>query len=308
MDTRKSNPTSRKWLSLLLLPLFLALAGCDLKVVDLTPSTMKANASGVYTITARVNAKNSAVIEESIQPEVIIDGKAHRMTRAPGGANIYEYDYELPPGRDSAKYYILVRYDRRTPEQIFTKERHTELSSFSVERRYSVELETDRAPVGTKVAILGRGFTPSDKVTVGGTPAPTTFESSTSLSFYVPSLPEGRNYTVTVLGAQGGEMNVGTLRVDPSQIRVTPSSLTIPSGSTRQLTFNISPNQAPPGGLQVRVTTDAALRNSIIMPVVRIAGGQSTVSVPVQADNPGEGKLFVEVPGYSEVVVPVTVR
>ena len=304
MDTRKPKFNRRNWLVLLLAPIALFLAGCDIKLVDLTPTTMKANPSKAYTITAQVKVKNSAVIDGSVKPEIIIDGPAQAMTLAPGSDSLYEYDYAMPPGRDSAKYYILVRYQRKTANAVVSKEIPTDIKEFFVEQRYSVELETNRAPVGTRVAILGRGFNSDDKVMVGGTPASTQFESSTSIAFYVPSLPQGRNYDVKVLGLNG-ELAAGSIRVDASTVRVSPTALNLRKGQRLPLTFTI-PNAAPPGGLLVTVTTDVP--DSVIMPEVVIPAGARSTSISIEGGNPGAGNLYVELDGYSEVVVPVTVN
>lgn len=303
MDMRFSKTNRRTWLAIILAPLALFLAGCDVKLVDLTPSSFKANPSRTYTITAQVAVKNSAVLEESVRPEIIIDGQAHDLSRAPGSDSLYEFDYTMPPGRQQAAYYLLVRYQRKTASSTVSKEIYTDTKTFSVEDRYSVELEVNRAPVGSRVAILGRGFDRDDKVMVDGAPAVTEVESPTSLAFYVPSLPEGRNYRVTVRG-NSGELSAGTLRVDASNIRVSPSSLTLRQGQRLPLAFSI-PTEAPPGGLAITVTTDVP--DSVIMPEVIVPAGQRSTSVRVEGGEPGSGNLYVELDGYSDVVIPVTV-
>ncbi len=305
MDTTASKSTLRKnWLLCLLAPLALAFTGCNVNVIDLTPSTMKANPSNVYTLTAQIRVKNSAVVAATLRPQVVIDGRAHPMSLAPGSSTLYEYDFKMPAGRSEAAYYMIVQFDRKTEKGAAPKEIVTELSRFAIENRYSVELETNRAPVGTRVAVLGRGFTRDDKIMIGDTPAATRFDSSTSLSFYVPSLPEGRGYAVKVVGISG-EIDAGTLRIDSSRVNVTlrPSSLS--QGQVSTLFFQI-PEEAPPGGLQIDVHTD--IPDSVIMDYVRIEAGQRTTSIPVQAGSPGQGSLFITIPGYSEVVVPITVN
>ena len=304
MDTFESKSTHRRWLALVLAPIALFFAGCSFKVVDLTPSTMKANPSNVYTITAQIKSKGGSIIEGSLRPEVIIDGKAFPMTRAPGTDDLFEFDYRMPSGRNQAAYYLLIRYDVRTDTGFRPRERFTALTHLSIENRYTVELEVDRAPVGSKVAILGRGFTSSDKVLVGGTPAATRLESSTSLSFYVPLVPEGRNYDVKVVGMQG-EIHAGNLRIDASEIRITPSVLNLTPGGRRPLIISV-PNPAPPGGLRIPITTD--IPKSVIMDRVTIEAGQSSSSIAIEGGEPGSGNLFIEVPGFSEVVIPVTVQ
>ncbi|HCR29404.1 MAG TPA: cell surface protein, partial [Opitutae bacterium] len=198
MDTFESKTNKRNWLISLIAPLALFMAGCNVSVIDLTPSTIKSNPSNVYTITAQIRIKNSAVVAQSLRPQIVIDGQVHPMTLAPGSDILFEYDYRMPVGRTEAAYYMLVQYDRITEDGVAAREIVSELSRFIVENRYSVELEVNRAPVGSRVAVLGRGFSRDDKILVGDIPAATRFDSSTSLSFYVPSLPEGRGYEVKV--------------------------------------------------------------------------------------------------------------
>jgi len=307
MDSSESKSKRRRWLNAVLIPIALFFAGCNLKVIDLTPSSMKANPSNVYTITAQIKSKSSTIIDGSLRPEVIIDGKAFPMTRAPGADDLFEYDYRMPNGRNKAAYYLLVRYDVKAENGFRPQEIFTALSNLSVENRYTVELEVDRAPAGSKIAILGRGFTSGDKVLVGGAPARTQLDSPTSLSFYVPNIPEGRNYEVKVIdGTQ--EIYVGNLRIDASErglVEVSPGELILTPGGRRPLLFKI-PEIAPPGGLDVIVTTDVP--KSVIMDRVRIEDGQRTTSIFVQGGEPGTGNLFIEVPGYPEVAIPVTVQ
>ncbi len=304
MDTSASKSTHRNWLICLLMPLVLTMAGCNINVIDLTPSTMKANPSNVYTITAQIKVKNSSVIKESLRPQIVIDGKVHPMSLTPGSTSLFEYDFRMPSGRNEAAFYMLVHYDLKTENGATTKEIVTELNRFSIENRYTVELEVNRAPVGTRVAVLGRGFTQTDKILVGDTPAATRFDSSTSLSFYVPSLPEGRGYAVKVMGISG-EIIAGTLRIDSSRVSVRLQPSTIAQGQSSLLVFTI-PEEAPPGGLSIDVHTD--IPDSVIMDFVRIEAGQRSTSVPVQGASPGSGSLFITIPGYSEVVVPITVN
>ena len=304
MAKQNSKTNRRNWLTLGMASVALFLAGCNVKLVDLTPSTLKANPSHAYSITAQINVKNNAVIAGSLAPEIVIDGKAHTMSRVPGSESLWEYDYKMPPGRNRAVYYYLVRFQRKTASAVVTKEIYTEPKTFSVENRYSVELEVNRAPVGTRVAVLGRGFTRDDKVIVGGTPALTQVESATSIAFYVPSLPQGRNYNVSVLGLNG-ELSAGTLRIDASQIHVSHPPLNMTEGRRLPITFTI-PSEAPPGGLLITVTTDVP--DSVIMPEVIIPAGTRSTTIRVEGGEAGSGNLYVELDGYSEVVIPVTVR
>ena len=136
-----------------------------------------------------------------------------------------------------------------------------------------------------------------------GQPARTTFESSTSLSFFVPPLEPNRNYQVT-LNSTAGNSPVGTFRIDPSNVTVFPGSLTLVTGAQQLLTFTIQ-NPAPPGGTLLDVTTDVP--DSVIMPEVIVPQGQTTTTVTVEGGKPGTGNLFLKGYGAGEVTIPVTV-
>jgi hypothetical protein len=153
------------------------------------------------------------------------------------------------------------------------------------------------------VTVLGRGFNDGDIVYVGDAAAQTIYRSTNSLSFVVPPLPAGQNYSVTV-GQPSIGLAVGTLRVDQGALRVDPSALRLTTGQRRMLVFSI-PTSAPPSGLTIDVTTDIA--DSVIMPEVRIPGGEQSVSVGVEGGSPGSGSLFVSAPGFGEISVPITV-
>ncbi len=90
-----------------------------------------------------------------------------------------------------------------------------------------------------------------------------------------------------------GSSPVGTFRIDPINLTVTPPNLTLASGAQQSLSFSV-PNPAPPGGLLIDVATDAP--ESVIMPEVVIPEGQTSVSVSVQGGKPGTGSLVLK--GY----------
>ena len=77
------------------------LAGCQgIVLTNLTPSSLPENPSQIYTITLRVTPKANTIVKNSIEPRLIIDGQNHPMTRSSMGENIFEFDYQVPPGRD----------------------------------------------------------------------------------------------------------------------------------------------------------------------------------------------------------------
>jgi hypothetical protein len=219
------------------------------------------------------------------------------------GPIIYEFEYQLPAGRDDVPYYFLVNYNVEGNSVLTPQEAYTDVQHAKIVRRYVLSLEVGRGPVGAHISVLGRGFTTGDVIAFDGTPTRTVFESPTSLSFYVPALDPNRNYAVT-LQSPAGNSPVGTFRIDASTVSVTPSSLTLRSGQKQQLTFTI-PNPAPAGGTLLDVTTDVP--ESVIMPEVIVPQGQMSATIDVEGGKPGNGSLFLKGFGAGEVTVPVTV-
>jgi hypothetical protein len=282
----------------------LLLAGCDVKIIDRTPPTFEENPSQVYTITAEVRVSTGVLKSGTLQPSVVIDGQSQAMRPSPLGKRFFEYDYKMPPGRTAAKYYLLASFETEANGRVNQRETFTGLKEFKVVGRYGLSLDAARAPVGAQVSVLGRGFTQQDVVYVGQQAAQTSWLSSNTLRFTVPPVAAGKNYPVNV-GAPGGGLPVGTLRIDEGTLSVAPGGIVIASGERQMLVFSI-PSGAPPGGLTLDVTTDVPA--SVIMPVVVVPADQRSVSVPVQGGQPGSGTIFVTAPGFGEVRVPVTVN
>ncbi|MCC5789768.1 MAG: cell surface protein [Opitutales bacterium] len=282
------------------------LSGCDDVVLnDLTPSAMPENPSGIYTITLEVDRANSSVHRDSIEPSIVIDGQIYPMERSRLGSDIWEFDYRLPQGRRDASYYFQAEYVLE-PRKGFprTKETASSVKSLRIVSRYAMSLESHRAPVGTKVGLVGRGFRSGDEIMVGDLTAETIYHGPNSLSFYVPMLEPGQNYPVMLIDGNRS-MRAGVLRVDGAQMRVTPSSLSFAAGESRNLVFTLH-QEAPPGGLRIPVTTD--IPDSVIMPEVMVPGGARTVNVRVTGDRKASGSLFVEAPGFDEIEIPVQIN
>ncbi len=281
----------------------LLLAACDLTVTNLTPATVPQNPSHIYTITASFTPKTSNVLPESIQPRIIIDGQSFNMTRSAAAANVWEFDYQIPPGRTSASYYFICEFAVKSGDGSAPRDTYTELQTLSINARYVLRAEASRAPIGARVNIVGAGFTPQDVIYLNGQPTRTVYESPAALSFFVPSVMVGASYQLSVNGP-AGTLSAGTFRVDPAGIEVFPSSLTMKSGEVQQLTFNIS-TPAPVGGLLIEVTTD--IPESVIMPEVIVPAGLTSASVNVTGGKPGAGSLFYKT-SAGESAVSVTVE
>lgn len=304
MHTNPISPARKFILSLGCVLSLLLFAGCQgIVLTNLTPASLPENPSQIYTITLRVTPKADTIVKGSLKANIVIDGQNYEMTKSPLGENLYEFEYQLPGGRDEIAYYFLVKYlvegnGLQTPAESYSAITHAK-----VVHRYVLSLEVNRGPVGARISVLGRGFTPQDVIYFENTPTRTVYESPNSISFFVPALAGSRNYKV-MLGSSSGNSPVGTFRIDTSNLSVSPSSLSLRSGERQDITFTV-PNAAPPGGLLLDVTTDVP--ESVIMPEVIVPQGQTSATVTVEGGKPGNGSLFLKGFGAGEVNVPVTV-
>jgi len=278
-------------------------SGCGMKFINQTPELIPQNPSNVYTLTLEIDKNNFNVVGNSIQPFVVASGERIPMQETSPGSLHYAADVELPQDQSQAVYYFEIQYQVSSVGGPKEKVKKTNLYRFNLANRYVVQLESDRAPVGATVPVMGRGFSPSDSIVVGGQPADTEYVSENLLRFVVPTLQPGKSYPV-VWESGLGDQEIGNFRVDGANLVVRPNRLVIESGSRAVLVFQTD-IPAPRGGLIINDTTD--IPRSIIMPEVVIPEGSRSVSVPVEAGEPGEGNLYFTVGGMSEVVVPVTV-
>lgn len=300
MHKTPSSQASRIFPALAAMLMLLLVTGCNLKITNLTPDTVPQNPSQIYTITASFHA-STQVETATIKPRIIIDGSAYAMNRSPAGVDLWEFDYQLPAGRTSASYYFICEY--KTKGSSDAQDLYSELQTLNIAGRYVIRPEATRAPVGSRVSVLGAGFTPADIVYFDHTPTRTVFESPSSLSFFVPAVNPGQSYKLTIRGAGIG-LDVGSFRVDAISFSVSPGALVLRQGEQQALTFTI-PQPAPAGGLLIDVTTDVP--ESVVMPVVMVPAGRSDVTVPIQGGKPGSGSLFFRSSaGESSVSVTVT--
>ncbi|MEX2044308.1 MAG: IPT/TIG domain-containing protein [Opitutus sp.] len=303
MHTNRISPARRIILGLASV-LTLVLAGCNaVTLTNLTPASMPENPSHIYTFTLRVASRTNTVPPQSVVPHIVLDGRNHQMNPSSIGEGLYEFEYQLPPGREEVAYYYLVNFNVEGNTTHTPQEAYTNIETVRIARRYVHSLEVNRGPVGSRISVVGRGFTPQDTIDFDGTPARTVFESPNALSFYVPPVEPNRNYTVTVRSV-ASDSPVGTFRVDPTSITVFPTSLTLQSGQQQLMSFTL-PNPAPAGGSLIDVTTDVP--ESIIMPEILVAQGQTQVTVNVEGGQPGQGSLFLRGYGAGEITIPVTV-
>ena len=302
MHTNRISPARKILLWLGAVAGLALLSGCEtVSLTDLTPKSMAENPSHIYTFSLRVTPNSKSV--SGIAPHIIVDGQSHNMKKSALGEGIYDFEYQLPAGRDKMAYYYLVNFNVEGSSGLTPQETYTQIEKIQIVSRYVLSLEVNRGPVGARVSVLGRGFTPQDSINFNGTPARTVYESPSSLSFYVPAVEPGRNYQVK-LTSSAGDSPVGTFRVDPSSITVSATSLTLRTGERQPLTFTL-PNPAPAGGTLLDVTTDVP--ESVIMPEVIVPAGQTSTTVTLEGGRPGTGSLFLKGFGAGEVTVGLTV-
>lgn len=282
--------------------LLLVLTGCNVTITNLTPDTVPQNPSQIYTITASFRPARNVQVA-SVQPRIIIDGQAYPMTKSNVNGDVWDFDYQLPAGRADASYYFICNFKTEGQTDTPAQEVYSELQHMKIAGRYVIRSEATRAPVGSRVSVLGAGFTPSDVVYFDQTPTRTVYESPSSLSYFVPPVTPGHTYQISVRG--GGEgLDVGSFRVDPINFLVSPGALFLKTGEQQALTFSI-PTPAPAGGLLINVTTDVPA--SVIMPEVMVQPGQTSATVPVQGGKPGTGSLFFKSSaGDSSISISVT--
>jgi len=277
--------------------------GCSTVLVNLTPRNIPENPSGIYTFSVEANLKSKVYIEDTFEATIVVNGETHPMTQSGIGDKIWNYDFKMPSNKTEVGYYYIIEYDYRYGEDIQHRELKSDLYNAQLINRYIIQLETHRAPVGSRVAIVGRGFSSYDVLLFGGLEVPTTYASANALSFVVPSLPSGKNYEA-VLRSGEGDLTIGQFRIDEGEITALLENANLGVGEQTLMLFTIN-FEAPPGGLYVDVTTDVPA--SIIMPEVVIPEGASSVSIRVQGGDPGNGTVFVEAPGFNLVKVPISV-
>jgi hypothetical protein len=302
MHTNRISPARKITLWLAALASLTFLTGCEtVTLTSLTPSSMPENPSQIYTFSLRARPRTSTVT--GLTPKIIVDGQSFLMKPSPLGQNIYDFEYQVPGGRDQLAYYYLVNYNIEGNGGSAQQEAYTNVQTVQIVRRYVLSLEANRGPVGSRISVFGRGFTPQDVISFNGTPARTIFESPNALSFFVPAVEANTNYQV-MLDSVSGTSPVGTFRVDSSSVVVTPSSLMLAPRQRQTLTFTL-PNAAPPGGTLLDIATDVP--ESVIMPEVVVPQGQNSVTITVEGGKAGNGSLFLKGFGSGEVTIPVTV-
>jgi len=273
--------------------------------INLTSKNISQNPSGIYTLQTEVEIQDRGIKIETVEVFAVVGGEKLVMVQDEFNPELWSCDYKLPAGFDEATYYYEAKYSSvldngNTAERTVT----SDLQVFRLENRYVGNLASYRGPVGSEIAVQGRGLTKYDKIIFGEEATTTRYLSENELRFIVPSLPAGLDYTVKLEGGAHGALEIGQFRVDESKIGVVPSSLEIQSGDSATLLFKID-YEAPAGGLPIEIKTN--IPDSVIMNEAVISEGDKTVNIPIKGGQPGEGKLLISAPGFEDSEVTVKV-
>ena len=97
----------KKFLLLLVAPVLLS--GCS-TITNLTPAQYSRNPSGMYAVEASWSTKRRAVLEETIQPQVMIGNESFPMRRVPLVRDRWETVVQIPPGQNALRYHFKFDY------------------------------------------------------------------------------------------------------------------------------------------------------------------------------------------------------
>src|SRR5688500_13670350 len=124
MHTNRISPARKflVWLGSLACLTFLV--GCEnVTLTDLTPPSMAANPSQIYTFSLRINTRSNMI--SGLTPKIVVNGQSYPLAPSPLGQGIYDFEYQLPAGYDQIAYYYLVNYNVEgnnvsTPQETYT--------------------------------------------------------------------------------------------------------------------------------------------------------------------------------------------
>lgn len=282
---------------------FAVLNANEVVINNLTPESLPQNPSEIYAINVEIATMSSNVMKECIKPMVVIDGRAHPMVKGSMGPNSFTYDYKMPSGANTARYYYEVEYETKVFEG--TKDRTIKSCLYDLKtgNRCASTLDVCRGPVGATIPVSGRGLSKGDTIMFGDTEVETMFISQNVITFKVPTLRAERVYDVYLQG-NNGMIAMGEFRIDPSTISADRDSISLKSHERVTLTLEID-SPAPKGGITLDITTD--IPDSVIMPEVTIPEGSKTVNVTIEGGEAGTGYIFIEANGFDELEIPTSI-
>ena len=285
------------------------LTGCGSVFNNLVDERIPENASNIYTFSFQAKSYLKNVVPGTEQARLVINGEVILMRRVEGKEMIFTADYQFPPNVSEVRYYYELEYEytnagfRGETIKYSTHDNYGRPYVARLINRYPIQLVSIRGRAGDSIDVVGSGFSEMDQVYVGGAEAETVFKDGNSLEFIVPPIEAGRAYPV-VLDTPGGQLQLGSFKVDEGALQVIPASIEVASGDVTQVTFQID-GVAPSGGFFINVTTDVP--TSVIMPEVVIPAGARSTSVIIEGGTAGSGRLFVEASGFGAKQVPIRV-
>ena len=281
----------------------LGLAGCAQTLTNITPEVAQRNPSNLYRFTTQCNVLETKVVPGSFDLNLVIDGEKHALKSEALTPAFFYYDHILDAERTEAKYYFELKYQLNNRGKVRNYSAKTALATFKIEERCCFCLDNERAPVGSSIKILGRGFTAGDRVIVGEYNAVTSFESENVLKFIIPPVIAGKAYPVYAI-CNDQKTFVSNLLIDNSRFFIEPDSVELEKGE--KVSFTVETNAPVATDLYVNVTTD--IPNSVIMPEVVIKAGEMSATVEIEGGDAGKGSLFVSAQGFDEVKIPIEVE
>ncbi len=279
-------------------------SGCTTGV-NMTPVQRPQNPTNVYTFSCKAEAWTANIVDDSWRVYLVIGGEKHLMNRV-GNTRIFELDYQVPEKVVSASYYYEFNYMVNNGKTLNPQVKTSDLQELNITNRFVNMIDPDRAPIGARVALTGRGFSKTDVILIGGVPADTKFYSTNSISFIVPALAAGTKYPLQIQ-SENGNMDIGTFLVDPARITTSPDAISLSKGEVTTLSIRI-PFRAPSGGLLFNVSVSNSLARSVRMSECFIKEGEDTTSIRIKGEDVGQGTIYLKASGYQEVRVPIAVN
>ncbi len=275
----------------------------EVVIHNLTPESLPQNPSEIYSINAEIYPVSLNINKDCIKPSVIIDGKIYPMTKGFRGPNTFTYEYKMPSGANTARYYFEVNYLTKVFESIKDRTVKSCLYDLKIGNRCASTLDIYRGPIGAIIPVSGRGLSSGDTIMFGDTEVQTTYVSPYLVTFKVPALRAGKVYDVYLEG-NNGSMPMGEFRIDSCTLSANHDSIYLKSGEHTVLALEVD-SPAPKGGIELDITTD--IPDSIIMPEAIIPEGQKNVNINIEGGKQGTGSIFIGANGFDELVIPVTI-
>lgn len=291
----------------------LGASGCGVTVRNHTPASLVRNASGIYPVEVAVRPRSSPVHASSLHAELIVWNQAAQMERlTPPTADEARFVFPLSVPADVSEvyYHFRVHYEIGKPfvevekrQMLFPQGAPRKQYLLRILNRASAGLDSERGRVGATIAVLGKGFTPDDQVSIGGELVRTYYRDASVLRFQIPPLQPNQAYPVEIVGGAGDTIKVGTLLVDVADLQLSPNPVLLVRGARAFLAVRV-PHPAPAGGLRVNLAASGAVVSGVPESVTIQEGATETL-LRVTAAATGSGTLTLDSLGFRPLTVPL---